>query len=50
MIFFENYTSNTIGGSSNQFVFNTEGKVSTGRVFYKIRMAANFIIRFYFQI
>lgn len=37
MEFFKNYTSNTIGGSSNQFVCDTEGSSRTARVFYKIR-------------
>ena len=37
MRFFENYTSNTLGGSGNQSFFVSEpGQVHTGRVFYKI--------------
>ena len=37
MKYFEQFTSNTYAGSSNQFYFNMkEGEVRTGRIFYKI--------------
>ena len=49
MNFFDNYTSNTIGGSSNQFIFGTDGKVFTGRVFYKIRTGGKFPYSFLFS-
>ena len=36
MKYFEKYRSNTLGGSGNQLFFSTEGKVETGRVYYRI--------------
>lgn len=36
MEYFEKYVSNTIGASVNNQIFSTEGKVRTGRIFYKI--------------
>lgn len=49
MEFFKKYTSNTIGGTSNQFVCSTEGKTRTGRVFYKIRTGGKFPYSFLFS-
>ena len=37
MKYFDEYTSNTVAGSSNQFYFTTErDRIHTGRIFYKI--------------
>ena len=36
MEYFEKYTSNTYAGSGNQLYFSTDGKISCGRVYYKI--------------
>lgn len=49
MKFFETHTSNTIGGSANQFIFDTEGETFTGRVFYKIRTGGAFPYSFLFS-
>lgn len=49
MEFFKTYSSNTIGGSSNQFIFDTEGKTFVGRVFYKIRTGGKFPYSFLFS-
>ncbi len=36
MKWFDTYTSNTIGAGGNQLTFSTEGKVMTGRIYYKV--------------
>lgn len=42
MRYFEEFHSNTCGGSGNQFFFGTGGKVETGRVYYQITHGGNY--------
>lgn len=36
MKYFDQYRSNTLGGSGNQYYFGTAGQIETGRVYYRI--------------
>ena len=42
MRYFEEFRSNTCGGSGNQFYFGTGGKAETGRVYYQITHGGRF--------
>ena len=42
MNYFNQYCSNTLGGSGNQFFFGTDGKIETGRVYYRITAGGTF--------
>ena len=43
MKYFEQFTSNSYAGSSNQFYFNmNEGEVRTGRIYYKISVGGEY--------
>ena len=42
MRYFEKFTSNTCAASSNQLFFSTEGKICSGRTFYKISQGGEY--------
>ena len=42
MKYFDQYRSNTLGGSGNQCYFSTEGKMETGRVYYRITAGGSY--------
>ena len=48
MEYFDRYVSNTYAGSSNQFYFESDNEVHTGRLFYKIAVGGKFNYSFLF--
>ncbi len=49
MKYFDIYSSNTYAGSGNQLPFSTNGKVQTGRIFYKISVSGTYSYSFLFS-
>ncbi len=49
MRYFEEYVSNTCAGSGNQYIFRSDAKSHTGRVFYRITAAGSYEYSFLFS-